>query len=247
MDINSEKIAIITVPYITSSEHFALAKTSYESFGTEYHRIAVTNSIRNLEDLKLIKKWNQDVIHNDINNLSRGWNKGVRSAIEKGYKYFVIPNLDVIFKSNSIELCCEVLSKNPEYGMVSLNAINNFVDFSMIDNIDNNSVMPIRNNDQSFSGFMISKDCFETIGGFDEEFPSYYNDDSALYKMQLNRYQPMKVLGAYFYHYLQGTVKHDVGELRDNYNKILEDAKEEYIKMWGGLPKQEIFKSKYNK
>lgn len=98
-----------------------------------------------------------------------------------------------------------------------------------------------------FSAFMINKQTIEKIGYFDEEFfPAYFEDNSYHYRIKLAEKKAICLPTALFYHYGSGTQNEAL-----NHPVVSGDAfdrnRMKYIKMWGGLPGSEQYKTKYNK
>lgn len=244
MDI--KEIAVITVPYITTDVHFNLAKKTYASLQsqggfTKEQLIAVINRVRDSKDKAFVESLNGTVIENDKNILSRAWNIGVRKAKELGFKYALIPNLDILLHKNTIS---ELLKYGSAYidqaGVISPSAINDLVQFDIIPDKVDKVTMPMANNDQSFSCFLLDINAFEKVGDFDEQFePAYFEDDDYLYRLKQSGYRPTKLGYAFFWHFLQGTIRNaDHGTVMV-YNESLEKNRERYILKHGGAPKHE--------
>lgn len=91
--------------------------------------------------------------------------------------------------------------------------------------------------------FILSREIFEKVGEFDEcFFPAYYEDTSYEYRMRLAGVKMVKtpLLNPFIYKSC-GTME-KMPELQDMARK----NKELYVKMWGGEPSKEKFKTAYN-
>ena len=239
------EIAVVTVPFIQNERHYNLAKSTYKSlfkhggFGLS-QMIAVINQSRE-EDLDMIGTYNETVIKNERNNLSMAWNVGVKTAINQGYKYVLIPNLDILLHKKAMQSLIafgDVYIKDT--GIIACNPINDIVMFEIAPDNPEKATKLIENNDQSFSCFLLSIEAYKKIGAFDEQFePAYFEDDDYLHRAKQSGYRPTKLQHAMFWHFLQGTVKNANSETRDIYNESLEKSKRLYILKHGGEPRFE--------
>lgn len=96
----------------------------------------------------------------------------------------------------------------------------------------------------TWCSFILPKKTFEKVGYFDEEFfPAYWEDNSYHYRLQLANctYFQTEVLFPKIYRNSQTIAKDKA------INKNFEALKALYIKMWGGLPGEEKFITKYNR
>jgi GT2 family glycosyltransferase len=249
-------IAIITVPYIKQDAHLHLAIDSYRSFKSKHNliKVAVINHVRDDIDLNAVKKWNDKVIKNDKNILSRAWNKGI--DVVKA-DYYLITNLDVTFKENYIDNLVKFAEENPKALIWSGYAI---LDKSMLHVMDEtDTIEQFRNFEHNFAAFLISKKTIKAIakydrkghdgshkmGYFSEIFkPAYSEDCDYLRRAQFAGLKPLKTHTAYYWHYLQATTKHDEEE-RKKFDKYIKKVHGIYKKKWGGVPNQETFKTPY--
>jgi len=100
----------------------------------------------------------------------------------------------------------------------------------------------------NFSAFMLSKQCWDEVGEFDEVFaPAYFEDNDYHYRMTLSNLAAICVPMALFYHYGSATQK----EANENgqpmmTNDKFEGNRQKYIQKWGGLPGQELFTFPYD-
>jgi len=124
----------------------------------------------------------------------------------------------------------------------------------LVDNYDPRYVcypssIPINN---MFSCFIVSDYLHNLIGGFDENFfPAYFEDNTYAREIELLKNKGVDVgfKGApcSYEHIGSATLKgYSPGEL-SLHHKNFEKNKALYLQMWGGLPGEEIFLTKYNK
>jgi len=97
---------------------------------------------------------------------------------------------------------------------------------------------------QDFSAFILPKNTFEKVGGFDEGFyPAYYEDNDYRYRMRLLNLSVVEtpLLNPYVYNSSK-TMEKDL-----SIKPLVEKNKKRYIQKWGGLPKNEKFRKPFNK
>lgn len=91
--------------------------------------------------------------------------------------------------------------------------------------------------------FIMPKTTFDKAGQFDEEFfPAYYEDSSCHYRMKLAHcsYHPTEILNPVVFRNSM-TIEKD-----SKINKRFEELKRLYIQMWGGMPGEEKYITKFN-
>jgi len=141
------------------------------------------------------------------------WNYLIKKAIEKGYEYFLILNDDVILKKDKEWLEKIINRGNPH-------------DFILC--------RPFYN----LSSFILNKTIYDKIGEFDEGFVgSYFEDNDYMYRMRLAgctiRYDDDLNPDIY-----RNSMTIQKDPLLGNYI----NNREYFIKKWGGLPTEELFK-----
>lgn len=233
------KIAVITVPYIDNAVLFNLTKNTYKDIlnGGKDHEllnIAVVNKANSKEFKDYLNTVNDIVVDNDENCLSAAWNKGIDIAISEGYEMFFIPNLDISFTKADFNALANLASSSPESLLWSITGVNSVLKFKYLQRSKGTEF--ITHNDQSFSCFMLSKECVDRIGYFQDLFkPCYFEDDDYLRRIHLNGYLPLKTREGYFYHFVQATMKNSI-MVQETYNKDLLKNRQLYIQLHGGLP-----------
>jgi GT2 family glycosyltransferase len=180
-------------------------------------------------------------------------NFGVKYGIEHGADFIMVCNNDIILHPEALWRLVERFNKNP-VGMVSCMDVAGELKEK---NITPQMIGALNANDKEvvdeaphphFSAFMVSKECWETVGEFDEVFfPAYFEDNDYHYRMNLMEVPAIVLPTAMFYHYGSRTQN----EANENGQPIVvsmlfENNRAFYVKKWGGLPGQENFTRPYN-
>jgi len=100
----------------------------------------------------------------------------------------------------------------------------------------------------NFSAFMVSKQCWEEVGEFDELYePAYFEDNDYHYRMKLAEMPAIVLPTAMFYHYGSRTQNEAAEDKKPIVNGgLFENNRANYSKKWGGVPGQEKFEKPYN-
>lgn len=238
-------IGILIVVYEETATHSKLIKDSIESF----------RSKDTIELLSIINKCSPDLLDfvcergevklNRKNSLASAWNLGLQHLFSLGYKKVLVPNLDILYRNNSIDNLYSASLRYPDAGIWSMTACNTVADFITKQEVD--SATPIINHDQSFSSFLISEELYNKVGEFDEGFtPAYYEDVDYLRRCHIEGYTPQRILSSIFYHITQGTVKYG-SNTKTSYNQSLMMNRDFYISKWGGDIGAEKYTIPFNK
>lgn len=110
--------------------------------------------------------------------------------------------------------------------------------------IKNNPIADFINSFQNWCSFILKVDMWKKVGKFDEEFyPAYFEDNSFDYKMTLANAEKAwtSFLDPIVYRNSMTIAKDPT------LNQRFAQNRQTYIDMWGGIPTQEKFKTKYNK
>lgn len=110
--------------------------------------------------------------------------------------------------------------------------------------IKNNPSADFINSFQNWCSFILKLDMWKKAGSFDEEFyPAYFEDNSFDYKMTLVNAEKAwtSFLDPIVYRNSMTIAKDPTLNQRFAQNRQL------YIDMWGGIPTQEKYKTKFNK
>ena len=110
--------------------------------------------------------------------------------------------------------------------------------------IEQNLEVPFINSFQNWCSFILRVDAWKQVGGFDTEFfPAYFEDNSFCYKMRLQNMERVNtfILNPKVYRNSMTIAKEP--SLNSNFMR----NRQMYIDMWGGLPNEEKYTTKYNK
>lgn len=238
------KIAVLTVPYITTPDLFKYAKDSLDSLKTEHeiYKIAVVNKcLPNY--MPWVLERHDEVLYNDKNILSRAWNMGIRRAKELGFDLVFLPNLDVIFHPKTLDNLIKWASK---YKSSIVTASLVFESFDQFRRHEIEEKYEDGLGRSSFSCFLLRISEWEKVGDFDEVFePAYYEDDDYSRRMVLAKARFGTALDSVFFHRISQTLQNDT-ELNSNWNPIFDANAKRYIEKWGGPVGHEKWKEPYN-
>ena len=110
--------------------------------------------------------------------------------------------------------------------------------------IEQNLEVPFINSYQNWCSYILRVDAWKQVGGFDTEFfPAYFEDNSFCYKMRL---QNMERVHTYELNPLVYRNSMTIAKEPALNNNFMQN-KQVYIDMWGGLPSEEKYTTKYNK
>ena len=214
--------AILAVVYHETEEHYKMALKSWAAFPQDVEIVAVNNKNYQAALYPATLNW----IENDENCLAKAWNIGLKKIFET-YEFALVSGLDSLAPdSDAIEFLIDTLKYNPDYGIVSASPsplhINDFI-------------KDIKHGDGSFSFFVISKEAFENVGGFDERFkPAYFEDNDYLERLWKAGYKPKQSPISY-YHVTQGTVKYGK-DITKKYPEFMQRNLELFKSIYGKVP-----------
>lgn len=204
-----KRIAIVTVPYITSPKHAKFAQISLESFRSSKHEIVNIGVVNRLEPRfkDKILPYYDHVIYNDRNVLARAWNIGISYAIEQGFDYILLPNLDVISRRDTIDKLVKVAQEMPE---AMIWAATSHPEQTTIHNCKPEKWYSFNYQRDSFSYYMIDKRLFKQIGKFDERYvPAYYEDWDMRDRVHASGNYMIRANHVRFYHFGAQTRRND--------------------------------------
>lgn len=213
-------VAIVTVVYHETKEHFNMARRTWASMPADSEIVAVVNK-------KLPGYEYPGYIHyidNDENCLAKAWNIGLKYFFDKGYEAVFVSGLD----SECVD----------EEGMMEMEHIALTKGFAAACGLpqmwDTNE--HLQHGDSGFSFFCISKELFEKVGDFDENFkPAYFEDDDYLERMLEKNYWPTRMPLQYL-HITQGTIKYG-SEVSRLYPEFMQKNLEYYKYKYGVPPR----------
>lgn len=215
-----------------------------------------------IESAKIISDKIQYKRNDEIWSCAKSWNYGINEAFKEGNDYVMVINNDVLLHPEAIDTLIERFEKEKEFSpsassdlidsplvMIScMNIRGELLDSSQIFTYDKNSKKDCRESEHpDFSAFMINKKCWDKVGEFDEEFsPCYFEDNSYHYRIKLNKMLAICLPTSVFYHFGSKTQFEALKAPICNSFQF-ERNRKTYIDMWGGIPGEEKFKTKYGK
>lgn len=109
--------------------------------------------------------------------------------------------------------------------------------------IKNNKSRGLLRSSIDWCSFVMTKEIWKLVGEFDECFyPAYYEDKSYEHRMKLKRVMPIRSVGLNPFIYQSSKTLEKMPSIVDSSVK----NKQLYIKMWGGVPHQETYKTPFN-
>lgn len=191
------------------------------------------------------------VIQNGANKgCAGGWNKGVEFGMEHGFNYMLIANNDVLFSPKTIQALYDRIKKGDK---MLVSAIDVAYEVTIPQQVTD-PTHPVNNKDITeapsphFSCFMISKECVEKVGYFDEGFfPAYFEDNDYHYRIKLvaGNEAAIAVTSAVFYHYGSRTQNQEAGQPVVP-GPVFKQNETYFISKWGGVPGRETFTNPFN-
>lgn len=202
-------------------------------------------------------------LRNDVSlSCAASWNVGIQDGFDRGYEYCLVLNNDILLHPEAIDRLVERFwPKGYDMELQRPNGEANLVMVTMHDiksecekseDIFNKNPEDKKDCPESehphYSAFMINKVYWDKIGPFDEEFyPAYFEDNSSHYKIKLARLKAICLPTATFYHFGSRTQNEALGWNNPVVTgPAFERNRDVYVKMWGGLPEHETYKTKFN-
>lgn len=244
------KLIIGIAVYASDPLHLDFTEQTVKSIKTKYDKeiLLISNYVKpNLkEDLEnLAKKYNCQLIENpDGNSVGGAWNIAITKAIidSAGPKYILLPNNDIVFKSDCIDNLVKFAEEHPDAILWTANTHDNLRTLEQAEINDSFDEHP------HFSCFMMSVDGINKLqkiemgtkepraGLFDLGYEAGYFEDNDMHNRILRaRLKAYKTASAIFYHYGSRTIKVDDEVFLKN--KITyENNRQYFIRKWGFDP-----------
>jgi GT2 family glycosyltransferase len=245
------KIAIVTVPYLKSTDHFYFAEGTINSLVANrtshtLDLIAIVNANEcGLEATTWLRKTFHYIEENDENCVARGWNKGLDRGFNRGADYCLVINLDLLFHPLYLENLLSFAESNRGAIMWSGELWTEEATLSSA---------PLSGEIAQgchASAFLVDRRLTELVGPFDEGFkPAYFEDIDMFYRMKLAGCSGLRSASARFLHYENITIqsaliKKEILFVRDLRRAV--DANEQrYTQKWGGPQGAERFTTPFN-
>jgi GT2 family glycosyltransferase len=179
----------------------------------------------------LSKFLNQIHIRNKTRvSLSTAWNQGLKKALEDSeFKYAYVINNDIEFEPFCVDRLIQFVESHPEYVLVSgLNTR----DFAKQEG-------KIGDGGIDFGAFLVTKECLDKVGFFDENFVgAYYEDNDYHQRVYRAGLKSCVVCDVGFYHYGSRTIKEGMNPMELKQSQANYERNKAYFKQkWGFLPK----------
>ena len=163
-------------------------------------------------------------------SLSQAWNQGLKKALEDTeFKYAYVINNDVVFEPFCVDRLIQFVESHIEYGLVSgLNTR----DFGKQEG-------KIGEGGIDFSAFLVTKECLDKVGFFDENFVgAYYEDNDYHHRVYGAGLKSCVVCDVGFFHYGSRTIKEGLNPMELKQSQANFERNKAYFKQkWGFLPK----------
>lgn len=209
--------------------------------------VPVVNNFDGVRDLmKSITDpvFNVIVIPNWTKNIgvSKGWNRGIASAIVAGATHIFVANDDIVLSPGALSVLADRLDRGDE--CVLATGRNTWqANLSQAECLDRKGDNEGENPD--YSCFMITPRYLETVGWFDENFtPAYFEDNDSHYRINLSGHKAFNVGMATIWH--PGSVSRKIGSIAEVTHDNFRKNREYYVRKWGGIPGQEKFAFPFN-
>jgi GT2 family glycosyltransferase len=177
---------------------------------------------------------------------SIAWNYGIRDCfINRECTYVAVFNNDVLLHPNAIDNLIDRFEKKDK-DIVMVTCINVKGDCKDIpSNIFTLNDMDWGKTEEGehpdFSGFMMSKECWDKVGQFDEAFSeiggAYFEDSDYHRRIKLAGLKAINCPQALFYHYGSGSKME--GKFTIPPNLRFESNRDYFCAKWGGLPEND--------
>ena len=186
------------------------------------------------------------VIDNSITDwaLSKAWNYAIdRLCIQEGYDAVVIANDDVVLRSDTGDLLASALLERqfvderpcPDAKIEMVTAYNTR---------DLPDVGPRWGTGPDFSCFCVTKEIFDTMGRFDEEFPLYFEDNDAHHRLRMAGYEALSF--APYLHYGSQSSRRENGKYESIAQEKYRRSEIRYKLKWGSGPGDERYRVPFN-
>lgn len=204
------KIGILTVIYIRTKGSFEYAMDSIKSFHSDKHELVNIGVVNACDEsyLKQLRPYYDHIIMNDVNILSRAWNKGIAYlSKDKSIDYMLMPNLDVVLAGDTIDKLVESAIAVPDAIAWVATACRKMSELNIKPVREYYSFVP---DNYSFSCYMINRNLPKIVGKFDEKFiPAYFEDMDMKDRVHASGNFIVRDPYAKFFHHTNGTRKQD--------------------------------------
>ncbi|OYU01543.1 MAG: hypothetical protein CFE36_09645 [Sphingomonadaceae bacterium PASS1] len=150
-----------------------------------------------------------------------GVNYGINNCSDWDYQYYLLLNNDATLHNKMIKELIKAHKFNDMIGIVGSKNVDiidgSFIEGGIIYNSfmrrkknNNNSSLPSEVDKVIGSSMMISKDVFNSVGGFSEQYFLYFEDDDICLKVKKNKLKILYVPASILYHSRSGSSNQDL-------------------------------------
>lgn len=217
-----------------------------KTHGIDCHIILLDNKSTD-ETQEQAPKMDANLLYYQRNEERWGFQKSVNRGANYGFEHeanaaFVLNN-DILMHPEAIWRLADRLSKG-DVGMVTCMDVSHEMkekgmpaqDIANLNPKDKEATEDAPH--PCFSAFMISRECWDAIGEFDEGFaPAYFEDNDYHYRMKLAGIEAIVHPPAMFYHYASRTnLEANESGTPMISNSMFEHSRTYYVAKWGGMP-----------
>jgi GT2 family glycosyltransferase len=178
----------------------------------------------------------------DRNSVSKAWNQAIIHGTMNGFDYILIPNNDIIFRSDCIDNLVQFAETHPEFIMWTANS------YAVKNKLEEVEINDSFDEAPHFSCFMVKNDFINRFrekelgtkepvpGLFDDQFQMAYFEDNDMHNRILRAgFKAGKTASALFYHFGSRTIKTD-NELNYKNGFSYENNRMYFVRKWGWDP-----------
>lgn len=183
-------------------------------------------------------------------SFSQSVNYGVKDALDRGCTHVLVLNNDILIHPKMIKRMLERFEKG-DVGMVTaMDVRGQCTSPRHLYEFDDKEYETCPESPHpNFSAFMVSKECWEKVGEFDENYlRAYWEDNDFHRRMNIAGIKAIVYPPAMFYHYGSRTQNEALGNGQAMVpGPAFENNRAYYVAKWGGLPDNETFEKPFGK
>lgn len=162
-------------------------------------------------------------------SVTKAWNQGLEVCLkDPEFKYVYVINNDIVFEPCCVDELVRYVEEHPRYALVSgINTRDHKFNPNQI-------IEP----DCDFSAFLLTRECVEKVGLFDENFVgAYFEDNDYHHRVHAAGLKSCMVSNAKFFHVGSRTINEGLtGEERLKSQNDYNHNKEYFRSKWGFVP-----------
>jgi GT2 family glycosyltransferase len=173
---------------------------------------------------------------------ARSWNYGIADGFEKGADYVLVLNNDILCHPECINRMARRMQRNDVALATAFDVREEVAAPEDVFRIPADSKDGVAESAHpNFSAFALTRDCWETVGTFDEGFfPAYFEDNDYHRRIVLAGLKAVAHPPAMFYHYGSRT-QNESGASPVVPGDLFEKNRAYYASKWGGPPGAESY------